>query len=101
MTELQNLSDHALLEKTRSLVKEEREITARILHHLREVERRKLFSDLGYPSLFAYAMGDLHYSESSAQRRISAMRLLKEIPELEGKIASGSLSLSVISQAQS
>src|SRR4029077_15052451 len=101
MNALHSLGNQALLEKTRTLVKEEREITTRILHHLREVERRKLFSDLGYPSLFAYAMGDLHYSESSAHRRIAAMRLLKELPELEEKIESGSLSLSVISQAQS
>ena len=100
MSELHSLSNQALLEKTRTLVKEERELTTRILHHLREVERRKLFSDLGYPSLFAYAMGDLHYSESSASRRISAMRLLKEFPELDEKIESGSLSLSVIAQAQ-
>jgi hypothetical protein len=100
MSELHNLSDKVLLEKTRNLVKEEREITTRVLHHLREVEKRKLFSDLGYPSLFAYAMGDLHYSESCAHRRIAAMRLLKELPELEKKIESGSLSLSVIAQAQ-
>jgi hypothetical protein len=100
MNELQNLSDQALLEKTRHLVKEEREITTRVLHHLREVEKRRLFSDLGYPSLFAYAMGDLHYSESSAHRRIAAMRLLKELPELEERIESGELSLSVVSQAQ-
>src|SRR5579885_762252 len=100
MREILTLSDQALLEKTRTLVREERELTTRILHHLREVERRRLFVDLGYPSLFEYAVGDLHYSEASAQRRISAMRLLKELPELEEKIEEGSLSLSVLSQAQ-
>lgn len=100
MREILSLSDQALLEKTRVLVREERELTARILHHLREVERRRLFVDLGYPSLFEYAVHDLHYSEASAQRRISAMRLLKELPELESKIEEGSLSLSVLSQAQ-
>lgn len=100
MSKLHSMGDQALIEKTRRLVKEEREITTRVLHHLREVERRRLFSDLGYPSLFAYVMGDLHYSEASAHRRIAAMRLLKELPEIEQKIESGELSLSVISQAQ-
>ena len=100
MIDLQNLSNQALLEKTREVVKEESETTTRVIHHLREVERRKLFSDLGYSSLFEFAMRDLHYCEASAHRRIAAMRLLKELPELEEKIESGSLSLSVISQAQ-
>src|SRR5277367_1139269 len=100
MREILSLSDQALLQKTRVLVREERELTTRVLHHLREVERWRLFVDLGYPSLFEYAVGDLHYSEASAQRRISAMRLLKELPELESKIEEGSLSLSVLSQAQ-
>src|SRR5579859_5482229 len=100
MRELQKLDDQALIERTRSLVKEEREITLRVLHHLREVERRRLFVDLGYASLFEYCLRDLHYCESSAQRRIESMRLLKDFPEIEQKIESGSLSLSVISQAQ-
>jgi hypothetical protein len=43
----------------------------------------------------------LHYSEGQAGRRIQAMRLIKEIPEIEQKIESGALSLSNISQAQS
>jgi hypothetical protein len=35
-----------------------------------------------------------------AQRRIQAMRLMKEIPEIENKITEGSLNLSNIAQAQ-
>jgi 5-methylcytosine-specific restriction endonuclease McrA len=93
------LSDQALIERMRELVKEERRVTTLVLRHLREVERRRLFSDLGYSSLFEYAVKDLSYSESSAQRRISAMRLIKEIPEIESKIESGALSLTVVSQA--
>src|SRR5271154_5269619 len=100
MSELHLIGDQALIEKTRMLVKEEREITTRVLHHLREVERRRLFTELGYPSLFSYVVGDLHHSEACAYRRIAAMRLLKELPEIEKKIESGELSLSVISQAQ-
>jgi hypothetical protein len=93
------LSNQALIEKMRELVKEERRVTTLVLQHLREVERRRLFSELGYASLFEYAVRDLKYSESSAQRRISAMRLMKEIPVIESRIQSGALSLSVVSQA--
>jgi hypothetical protein len=61
---------------------------------------RKLFLEMGYPSLFEFCLKELSYSEGSAQRRISAMRLLKSLPEIEPKIISGELSLSVVSQAQ-
>lgn len=98
---LKHLKDEELLSHTQQLVKSEREVLTKILHHLREVERRKLFSDLGYQSLFEYAVKELKYSEGQAGRRIQAMRLIKEIPEVEEKIATGKLSLSNISQAQS
>lgn len=70
-----------------------------MLHHLREIEKRRLFSDLGYPSLFEYAVRELGYSEPSAARRISAARLLKEMPELAKRIENGSLSLTNLSLA--
>jgi hypothetical protein len=56
---------------------------------------------LAYPSLFEYAVKELKYSSSSAQRRIMSMRLLKEVPSLEKKIEEGALNLSTLAQAQS
>lgn len=93
--------DQEILAQLSQLVKNERELLTQILHHLREVEKRKLFSDLGYQSLFEYAVKELKYSEGQAGRRIQAMRLLKELPQIEEKIQDGSLSLTHISQAQS
>jgi hypothetical protein len=98
---LRYLSNKILLENLISLVKKERELTLQVLHHLREIERRSLFSELGYSSLFEYVVRELKYSESAAQRRISSMRLLRELPELETKIEEGVLTLSHLSQAQS
>ncbi len=98
---LRHLNDRELLTLTKELTQKERHLLTEILQHLCEVERRKLFCDLGYQSLFEYAVKELKYSEGQAGRRIQAMRLIKELPELENKIASGSLSLSNISQAQS
>jgi uncharacterized coiled-coil DUF342 family protein len=96
---LSNLKDRELLSRTRALVQVERTTLTQVLHHLREIERRKLFSDLGYRSLFEYAVEELRYSEGQAGRRIQAMRLMREIPEMEKKVESGSLSLSNVSQA--
>ena len=95
------LKDQELLKATADLVQRERNVLTLVLHHLREVERRKLFSDLGYSSLFEYCVRELKYSEGQAGRRIQAMRLLKELPEIEAMIRSGSLSLTNLSQAQS
>ncbi len=102
----QNLSDRDLLKRMQLLVQRERGLVTEILHHLREVERRKLYSDLGYKSLFDYTVKELGYSEGQAARRIQAMRLLRELPqeeakELEKKIEDGSLNLTNICQAQS
>lgn len=53
------------------------------------------------PSLFEYAVQELRYSQGAAYRRISSMRLLKEIPEIEEKLERGTISLSTLSRAQS
>ncbi len=85
---------------TQKLAQTERETMTAILHHLREIERRKLYSTLACSSLFDFCIRILGYSEGSAQRRISAMRLMRDLPEVEEKIASGELKLSVAAQAQ-
>ena len=98
---LKKLKDQDLLNATKDLVQRERDLLTQVLHHLREVERRKLYSDLGLSNLFEYCVQELKYSEGQAGRRIQALRLLQELPEVEEKIQSGRLSLTNISQAQS
>ena len=98
-TDLRSLSDAVLLSTTLGLVREERRLTLSILHHLREVERRRLAAARGFQSLFDYCTRELGYSAGSAQRRIESMRLLKELPEMEAKLQSGGLNLSLLSQA--
>ena len=97
---LTQLTDQILLDQTKSLVQKERSLTVKILHHLQEIEKRKLFSDLNYSSLFEYATKHLGYSESAASRRISAMRLIKNLSEAESKIESGKLNLINASKLQ-
>jgi 5-methylcytosine-specific restriction endonuclease McrA len=98
---IDRLTDKELLLNLKTLRQREREVLTEILHHLREVERRRLFCDLGYKSLFEYACRELSYSEDEAYRRINAMRLLRELPEIEERIAQGALSLSALSVAGS
>lgn len=98
---LRHLTDSCLLKDTATLVQKERECTGQLLHHLREIDRRKLFSELKCSSLFDYCTRVLGYSEGSAQRRIVASRLLNDLPEIEEKIEAGSLSLMNIASAVS
>jgi hypothetical protein len=98
---LKTLSDEALLKITESLVKQEREILSQVLHHLREIDRRRLYCKLKFGSLYDYATKELGYSEDQAYRRIQAMRLLKELPQIEREINEGSLSLSHLGIAHS
>lgn len=97
---LKHLTDGQLLTDLKKYVCDERALLSRILYHLKEVNDRKLYSSLGFKSLFEYACIELKYSHDQAYRRIQAMKLLKELPEISQKIDSGSLNLSHITQAQ-
>ena len=96
---LKILTDECLLSETKRLVQQERELLTTILHHLLEIERRRLFGE--HTSLHAYAVGALGYSDDMAYRRVAAMRLLKELPEIEDHLAAGHLNLSHWGVAQS
>lgn len=96
---LKHLTDKTLLADTKKLADTYRKVTAELLHHIREIEKRRLFSELGYSSLFSYVVQELGFSDSSAVRRIKAARLLEEIPEIEKKIENGDLNLSNIAKA--
>jgi hypothetical protein len=94
--------DRNLLEKTEKLVSEERRITAEILDCLSEIESKMIYAALAYSSLYEFCVKHLKYSEGSAHRRISAMRLLKGLPaniqlETKNKITSGVISVSNLS----
>lgn len=99
-TSLKNKNDQVLIEDTKVLVAQERKVLSDFLYHLREIENRKLFLKRGYPSLFAFMTQELGYSESAAGRRIQAMRLIKDVPEVEAQVKAGKISLSVAAQMQ-
>ena len=98
--ELKKLSSSELLTSTKSVVNDERMSTSAVIDHLREVESRMLFLELGFESLHQFAIKELGLSEGSAHRRISAMRLIRDIPEAKEKIESGKISLSNAAKVQ-
>lgn len=96
---LSHLSDSSLLIETQRLCGLERRTTLQILHHLREIEARALFAKT-HSSLFEFCIKELGFSEDQASRRIRSMRLLKSVPEIEHKVASGELKVSQLAQVQ-
>src|SRR5579862_6560382 len=94
---MKDLSNEILLSKTKRLAQEERRIGLQVIHHLREIEDRRLYNEIGYSSLFECVTQELGYSEGSAHRRISAMRLLRELPEYEAKLEAGVLNVTNLS----
>ena len=70
------------------------------LHHLAEIDSRKLYFRRGFSSLFDYAVKELGYSEGAAYRRIKAMKLCQDMPKTENRLQSGRLSLSTACQLQ-
>ena len=97
---LKTLSNEQLLSQTKNLVQKERNINIQVLQHLQEIEKRKLYLERGFSSLFEYTVKELGYSHSAAYRRIKAMRLCRDIPQATSKIKTGNLNLTTASQLQ-
>ena len=76
---LAGLSDNALLSQLHKLVDREKQTTLSILLHLAEVNRRDLYLEYGYSSLFDYSVGALKYSRSAGPcgRASEEQQLLK------------------------
>jgi 5-methylcytosine-specific restriction endonuclease McrA len=96
---LRQVKNQDLLDRTKTLVLKERDLAIQVIHHLCEIQRRRLFASLGYSSLFVYCCQHLGYSEGQAHRRIATMKLIDELPEVEDKIQSGKISMTNVAMA--
>jgi hypothetical protein len=100
-TNVKQLTDKVLLHQMDLLTIHERKVTVLVLRHLREIEVRRLFIELGYSSMHVYCIKHLKYSEGQTQRRLSSARLMTELPEIEKDIQAGSLNITNLAKFQS
>ncbi len=77
----------------------ERKLTVEIIELLMEVDRRKIYLEIGFGSLLDFCVQELKYSESSAFRRIAAARLMQEVPEIRESLSLGTLNIAMVAQA--
>lgn len=94
------LSNSELLTRFEKCVRTERKVTHLILECVAEIDRRKLYLDRAYPSLFEMLVRGFGYSPTAALRRIDAARLLRDVPAVAEKVESGALNLSQLAQVQ-
>ena len=95
----ETVSDGELLKATKGLVRQERGVLVAVLFHLREIERRRLYCDLKYESMREYAIHELKYARDDAGRRLAAMQVVAEFPEIASKIEEGLYSLTNLALA--
>lgn len=98
MERFSELTNDQVIDRLKRKVLEERETLIEILDLLFQVEKRRIYLERGFSSLFEFATVELAYSGAAAHRRIEAMRLRKSLPEVGSKIVCGAVNLSTIAK---
>jgi hypothetical protein len=96
MTDYARLTGAALHSKCVELSRTERSMTAELVACLSEVERQEVHLEFGYGNIFEYLVRGLGYSEGAAGRRLGAMRVARQHPEVYSYLRGGGLSLSTV-----
>ncbi len=81
---LATLSNHEIIRKGDRAVRNEHALLVSILECLNEIERRSLYLEEGYSSLFAFCTFRWRYSPSKAGRFIAAARCISKFPAARG-----------------
>jgi hypothetical protein len=95
------MTNQEIENKLAILVKSERKITNEILILIREGENRRLYIEAGFSSTHEWLIKKYGYSQSAANRRIQASRLLSAVPEISEKLNEGTVNLTTLTQVQS
>src|SRR4030095_9866731 len=88
-------SDH-LTARLYELRGRERALLVEFLVYLAELDRRRLYLELGFSSLFAFCLEHLGLTRASTFRRTTAARLLQRFPVLAEYLADGRLCLTTL-----
>lgn len=83
---LESLSVAELAEAARGKVGRERRVVCQFVLLLVEVDRRQVYRDLGFPSMFHWLTRGLGLSESSASKRIQVARVIVRLPSIRDRV---------------
>jgi 5-methylcytosine-specific restriction endonuclease McrA len=90
---LSSLSDSVFLRRLESFIYQERQVGLKIVRYLIEMDRRELYTKMGYSSLFDFCVRHLRCSESDANRKIKAARCIRDFPEVYAMLDKNELDL--------
>jgi hypothetical protein len=90
---VESLSASQLRSATQQLVRRSHGIDAALLVHLGEIEERKLYLGWSFPSMFAYCVEELGFSEDVACNRINVARAARRMPAILEALRSGKVHL--------
>ncbi len=93
---LSHLSDGALARDLATFDARHNASLAALLAHLAEFDARRLHRPAAFPSLKAYCVGQLHWCEQAALKRIRAARAARRFPDIRAAVAEGRLHLSAV-----
>lgn len=93
---LSHLPDATLLAELPRIAARDRATTVELLAHLAEAELRRLYAKAGYPSMQAYCVGHLRYSDAAAEKRVHVARVAQAFPVLFDMIDDGRMSLTTV-----
>jgi hypothetical protein len=96
MTDLQALTDAALIYRIAVLARIERETAADLVAHLVELERRNLHLACGFKSLYSYCRRVLHCSEGGSYDRMRAAHAARRFPVVLALLAAGKLHITAV-----
>src|SRR5256885_16720232 len=97
---LRSKTDEVLVSELKALVQRERDLLMEVLYYLKEVDRRQIYLPMGKGSINQFAMGELGYDSTAAHCRVDAMRLIKDLPEMEDRLQDGQLCFTNAVKAQ-
>jgi 5-methylcytosine-specific restriction endonuclease McrA len=98
MASLRRAKKRQLLRDLSRVVNDDRENTAKMLAYIGEIDRRRLYLEDSYPSMFAMCTKQFGMSEAIAGKRIRASRAACRFPRILGMIRRGELHLSGVHQ---
>jgi hypothetical protein len=90
---LESLSSGDLLSATRQLVRKSHCLEADLLLHLGEIDERKLYAECARPSMFAFCVDELGFSDDAAYNRITVARAGRRLPAVIEAARSGRVHL--------
>jgi hypothetical protein len=94
MAGLHSLTDDTLLSQLGAFTAEDHRVDTTLLRLIEEIDKRRLWAELGYPSMFALCVERFRMSESRAGKRIGVARLARRFPLIFELVESGALHLS-------